>query len=169
MAKSESRQQQLLAGQSAISRKVFEIVPIQESWTVTDIHSALRAANVGAESRSVRRCLFELRDLGLIREHASGTFQRSPTAIKSKSEPVMSQPASKTVASIKKPESGALDALASLSAEVVGLSGEFSKRMNALAARIEEVALSVEAEREGNAETIAKAKRLQEIMKEFAQ
>ena len=81
----------------------------------------------------------------------------------------MSQPASKTVVAIKKPEPGALDALASLSAEVIGLSGEFSKRMNALAARIEEVALSVEAEREGNAETIAKAKRLQELMKEFAQ
>lgn len=81
----------------------------------------------------------------------------------------MSQPASKTVVAIKKPELGALDALASLSAEVLGLADEFSLRMKKLAGRIEEVALSVEAEREGNAETIAKAKRLQELMKEFAQ
>lgn len=71
------------------------------------------------------------------------------------------------VVSIKKPE-GALDVLAALSGEVVDLSAEFSKRMKMLAARIEEVALSVEAERESNAEAIIKAKRLQEALREFA-
>ena len=79
----------------------------------------------------------------------------------------MTQAAKQTVVPIKKPE-GALDALAGLSGEMVSLSDEFSKRMKALAGRIEEVALSVEAERESNAETITKAKRLQEALKEFA-
>jgi len=32
MSMSESRHQVLLAGQSAIARKVFEMVPIQECW-----------------------------------------------------------------------------------------------------------------------------------------
>jgi len=58
--------------------------------------------------------------------------------------------------------------LAALSGEVVSLSDEFSKRMKALAGRIEEVALSVEAERESNAEAIVKARRLQEALREFA-
>ena len=79
----------------------------------------------------------------------------------------MTHAAKQAVVPIKKPE-GALDVLAGLSGEVVSLSDEFSKRMKALAGRIEEVALSVEAERESNAETITKAKRLQEALKEFA-
>ena len=79
----------------------------------------------------------------------------------------MTQAAKPTVVSIKKSE-GALDVLAALSGEVVSLSDEFSKRMKALAGRIEEVALSVEAERESNAEAITKAKRLQEALREFA-
>ena len=79
----------------------------------------------------------------------------------------MTQAAKPTVVSIKKSE-GAPDVLAALSGEVVSLSDEFSKRMKALAGRIEEVALSVEAERESNAEAITKAKRLQEALREFA-
>lgn len=169
MAKSESRQQQLLAGQSAISRKVFEIVPIQEAWTYPDIYNALRAKSVGVESRSVHRCLFELRDIGLIREARSGYFQRSPISIKSKSEPVMSQPASNTVVAIKKSEIGALDALAALSGEVITLSDEIGQRMKKLAARIEEVALSVAAEQESNAEALGKLKQLQSLLKGMAQ
>lgn len=79
----------------------------------------------------------------------------------------MPQVVKQPVVSSKKPE-GALDVLATLSGEVVSLSDEFSKRMKALAGRIEEVALSVEAERESNAEAIVKAKRLQEALREFA-
>ncbi len=79
----------------------------------------------------------------------------------------MAQAAKQVVVPIKTPE-GALDALAVLSGEVVCLSEEFSKRMKALAVRIEEVALAVEAERESNAEAIVKAKRLQEALREFA-
>ena len=76
--------------------------------------------------------------------------------------------AAKQVVAPTKTTDGALDVLATLSGEVVSLSDEFSKRMKALAGRIEEVALSVEAERESNAEAIVKAKRLQEALREFA-
>ena len=79
----------------------------------------------------------------------------------------MPQASKQSVASTKTTV-GALDVLATLSGEVVSLSEEFSKRMKALAGRIEEVALSVEAERESNAEAIVKAKRLQEALREFA-
>ncbi|AHZ69148.1 hypothetical protein OU5_2069 [Pseudomonas mandelii JR-1] len=76
--------------------------------------------------------------------------------------------AAKQPVALTKTTAGALDVLAALSGEVVSLSDEFSKRMKVLAGRIEEVALSVEAERESNAEAIVKAKRLQEALREFA-
>ena len=164
----ESRQQQMLAGQSSIAQKVFGHVPIQARWSARDIHGAVLAANAsGASAYAVRRALGELKDAGLIREPIGGKFQRDVATPKSKKETVMPQAAKQTVVSIKKAE-GALDVLAALSGEVVSLSDEFSKRMKALASRIEEVALSVESERESNAEAITKAKRLQEALREFA-
>ena len=81
----------------------------------------------------------------------------------------MTQVAKKSVVSIKKAEAGALDALAGLSAEVIDLADEIGKRMKAMAARIEEVALSVESEREGNAEAVGKLKQLQELLKGISQ
>ena len=164
----ESRQQQMLAGQSSIAQKVFGHVPIQARWSARDIHGAVLAANAsGASAYAVRRALGELKDAGLIREPIGGKFQRDVATSKSKKETVMPQAAKQTVVSIKKSE-GTLDVLAALSGEVVSLSDEFSKRMKALASRIEEVALSVESERESNAEAITKAKRLQEALREFA-
>ncbi|QIH07152.1 MULTISPECIES: hypothetical protein [unclassified Pseudomonas] len=164
----ESRQQQMLAGQSSIAQKVFGYVPIQTSWIARDIHRAVLTANAsGASAYAVRRALGELKDAGLIREPEGGKFQRDPTTPKTKKEQTVTQAAKQVVVSIKTPE-GALDALAVLSGEVVCVADEFSKRMKALAARIEEVALTVEAERESNAEAIVKAKRLQEALREFA-
>lgn len=164
----ELREQQLLAGQSSIAQKVFGFVPIQDSWSTYEIRgAAMAAAATTAPDHAIRRALAELKDAGLIREPTGGKFRRDATTLKPKIEKIMTQPAKQTVVSIKKPE-GALDVLAALSGEVVSLSDEFSKRMKALAGRIEEVALSVEAERESNAETITKAKRLHEALKEFA-
>ena len=164
----ESRQQQMLAGQSSIAQKIFSYVPIQSCWTARDIHGAVLAANVsGASAYAIRRALGELKDAGLIREPIGGKFQRAVATPKSKKETTMPQASKQSVASTKTTD-GALDVLATLSSEVVNLSEEFSKRMKVLAGRIEEVALSVEAERESNAEAIVKAKRLQEALREFA-
>jgi hypothetical protein len=165
----ESRQTQILSGQSSIAQKVFGYVPMQASWSAHDIHGAVIAANAtGASAYAIRRALGELKDAGLIREPVGGKFQRDTAAPKPKKEQVMTPAAKPTVVSIKKPE-GALDVLAALSGEVVGLSSEFSKRMQALAVRIEEVALSVAAEQESNAETLGKVKQLQSLLKGFAE
>lgn len=165
----EARRQQMLAGQSSIAQKVFGYVPIQASWSAHDIHSAALTANAtGASAYAVRRALGELKDAGLIREPMGGKFQRDAITLKPKKEQAMTQAAKQAVTPIKKPEVGALDALATLSGEVVSLSDEFSKRMRALAVRIEEVALSVEAERENDAKAVIRAKRLQEVLREFA-
>lgn len=168
MAISEARLQQLLSGQSSIARKVFLHVPIQECWSAHDIHATALVANATSVSaHAVRRALCELRDAGIIREPLGGRFQRDAFTIKPKSEQAMPKPVSESVVLIKKPEVQALDALAGLSAEVVGLADEISTRLKVLAVRIEEVALSVEAEREGNATATAKLKQLQNLLKEI--
>lgn len=165
----ELRQQQILAGQSSIAQKVFGYVPIQTSWSNHEIHGAASAAKAtGASPYAIRRALGELKDAGLIREPVGGKFQRDAATPKLQKEQAVTQVAKQTVVSIKKTE-GALDVLAALSGEVVSLSDEFSKRMKALAGRIEEVALSVEVERESNAAAVGKLKQLQELLKGISQ
>jgi hypothetical protein len=161
----ESRQQQILAGQSSIAQKVFGYVPIQASWSTHEIHGAASTAKAtGASPYAIRRALGELKDAGLIREPIGGKFQRDAVTPKPEKEQAVTQIVKQTI-SIKKPEAGALDALAALSGEVVSLADDIGKRMKALAGRIEEVALSVETEREGNAEAVDKLKQLQSLLK----
>lgn len=165
----ESRQQQILAGQSSIAQKVFTLVPIQAAWRNHEIHgAALTAKATGASPYAIRRALGELKEAGLIREPVGGKFQRDAATPKTIKEQAVTQVAKQAVVSIKKSE-GALDVLASLSGEVVSLADDFSKRMKALASRIEEVALSVEAERETNAAAVGKLKQLQELLKGISQ
>lgn len=166
----ESRQKQLLAGQSSIAQKVFELVPIQASWSVHDIHGAAAQVNAtGASLYAMRRALGDLKDARLIREPIGGKFQRTAVTPKPKKEQGMNQAGKQTVVSTKQRDVGALDALAALSGEVISLSDEFGQRMKKLATRIEEVALSVEAEREDNAEALDDLKELQVLLKRFAQ
>ena len=165
----ESRQQQILAGQSSIAQKVFTLVPIQAAWSNHEIHgAALTAKATGASPYAIRRALGELKEAGLIREPVGGKFQRDAATPKTIKEQAVNQVAKQAVVSIKKSE-GALDVLASLSGEVVSLADDFSKRMKALASRIEEVALSVETERETNAAAVGKLKQLQELLKGISQ
>lgn len=165
----ESRQQQILAGQSSIAQKVFTLVPIQAAWSNHEIHgAAITAKATGASPYAIRRALGELKEAGLIREPVGGKFQRDAATPKPIKEQAVTQVAKQAVVSIKKPE-GALDVLACLSGEVASLGDEFSKRMKSLAARIEEVALSVESERETNAAAVGKLKQLQELLKGISQ
>ncbi len=166
----EARQQQVLAGQSSIAQKVFALVPIQAAWSNHEIHGAATTAKAtGASPYAIRRALGELKEAGLIREPIGGKFQRDAATPKPKKEQAVTQVANQAVVSIKKPEAGALDVLAGLSVEVVGLADEIGLRLKALAGRIEEVALSVEAERETNAAAVGKLKQLQELLKGISQ
>jgi hypothetical protein len=166
----ETRQQQMLAGQTALARKVFQVVPIQQHWAALEIHRALQASKTSsAEFPAVRACLGALKEHGLIREPVNGHFQRATATQKPRKEQAMPKTSAQTVVSIKKAEVGALDSLAVLSGEVFVLAEEFGQRMKAMAARIEEVALSVAADQESNAEALGKLKQLQALLKGIAQ
>lgn len=66
-----------LQGQTAIARKVYEVVPIQEAWSANEIMTALqRTTRSSMDFKIMHGCLRALRDSGLINEPKLGMFQR---------------------------------------------------------------------------------------------
>lgn len=73
------RMEQLLQGQTNITRKVYEFVPIQEAWPASKILNAMRQQNRVVDTRSLDYCLEALAHSGLIRRNAKDqTYQRQP-------------------------------------------------------------------------------------------
>ena len=77
MSMSSARQQVLLSGQTAVAKKVFEVVPIQDAWDHRQIQGALqRATRSTLDFRIMQGCLNTLKQAGLINEPRSGYFER---------------------------------------------------------------------------------------------
>lgn len=171
----ESRQRQLLEGQSSVARKVFECVPIQEAWSENEIVKAMRAAGPTIASHAVRGCLLDMFDVGLIKRPSANYYQRVPvqpflrlSAAPTQKPTPASEPAM-TTTTVKKTETAPLDLLGTVATELALLASEFGERLRALALRVEEVALTVEAQREADAAIIAQANQLKVLLKGFGE
>lgn len=169
MAAKADRQLHLLAGQSSLARKVFEVVPIQEAWPLGVIISTLHASGTSSAGyRAVQACIGELKEHGLVREPKSGNYQRD-AILKTEKEPVVAKESKSIVVGIRPQvpaDAPTLDTLAQLATEVTEFAEEVSNRLLDLATRIEAAALQVETERTANAGAANKLKRLQEALKD---
>ncbi|MFM0165711.1 hypothetical protein PQR39_35445 [Paraburkholderia sediminicola] len=66
-----------LDSMTAISRKVFEAVPIQESWTANQIVTALaRTTSTRPDLKTATGCLDTLKQCGLVKETERGLFRQ---------------------------------------------------------------------------------------------
>lgn len=185
----ESRQQQLLQGQSSQARKIFEAVPIAECWTESTINKAIRLT--GAQiipSHTLRACLRDMCEAGLVRETPGGYYQRiavtrtAPTSQKaqeqmsSQSAPVRAAASEIVVAhkidlaitqhdEVVEPKPTAATALLALTIQVNDLHATFSKSFMALAEQLEAVAAQVEEEQAANAESLKNLAQLRTLLK----
>lgn len=71
-----SRRDVLLGGQTAMARKVYEAVPIQETWTVARIMAELSRLTYQMPVRNVQGALRALVEAGLIREPERESYKR---------------------------------------------------------------------------------------------
>ncbi len=152
----------LLQGQTGLARKVYEATPIREAWTVGQIQGRMKDGG-SVEHRVVVACLKDMREAGLVREVA-GVFQRTEVRAKPiKNE--MREEVSMAKPVITKPEQSSMDILSDLSTEIGELAADIGGRLKRMAARVEEVALTVELERERSAEGLTKLAQLQALLK----
>ena len=149
------KQQQKLAGQSSVARKVFEHVPISEYWASAQVARELnRATGSVMDLRVLTGCLMTLRDAGLVRMTASGGFRREPVALPfvptTKSEPM-------------KPTNPAAQPSREVSA--IDLLAGIAKSLRAVALEIETAAIAIEESRAKDAGELQKLRQLQALLK----
>jgi hypothetical protein len=163
-----AKQEILMQGQTGVAKKVYECVPINEPWTSSQVMTAMRNLTGSTpDNRIVSGCLVSLVDSGLVKKSGRDQFQRIAVDAKQKNqESSMAKAELKLeVVSEKKSVGTPLEMLSDLAGEIVAMANNLQR----LAARVEDVALAVEQEREGNAAAVGKLKQLQDLLKGISQ
>ena len=160
-----AKRDQLMQGQTGIAKKIYECVPIMEPWNEVKIMQHLqRSTGSTPDGRVFQGCLKTLRDSGLIKQTAAKCFQRvsveqkQPTMEPKMTLVVPAQEQPKPATEVKK--QSAIELLGELAGEVMGIAAH----MQRLAARVEDVALAIEQEREATSEELAKARQLKTLL-----
>lgn len=154
MSLSASRQRVLLDGQTAMARKVFEVVPIAESYTAQQIHSALvRNTRANVDFRVIEGCLSMLHGAGLVSK-SSNLYQRAP--VKSKSDTTMKQTETDE------------EQDAPTQQTAVEILTELAERARKLAADLDAAAALIIEENQNRDANVRKLEQLQSILKSLA-
>ncbi|MCA8430054.1 hypothetical protein [Burkholderia seminalis] len=159
-----AKYQAALSGQSAIAKKVLEMVPIQEAWSRAEIAGhLLRVTKSSPDPAVIEGCLGRLKDSGLIREPSRGRYQR----VEVREREVLQVPVQKSEITIAPPEVQAalpIEILAKLSERARSLATELVM----LASDIETAALTIEQDNAENAANLEKLRQFQSLLKSLA-
>lgn len=167
-----TRQQAILDGLTGTSRKVYEAMPIAESWTITKIIAELRRRGISTDYSSVQGSLVHLLDHKCIKEPLKGQYIR----VEMKEEPEKAKPEKTKLAftlveptpepkAVPQPEkapeeTGMLDALATL-AESLKAAGW---KLIGQAREVEELALRLEAKDQTMKQDYERVKQLRSLL-----
>ncbi|MFM0210431.1 hypothetical protein PQQ96_23800 [Paraburkholderia sediminicola] len=156
-----AKYQSALNAQSAIAKKVLEMVPIQEAWSRNEIASNLRRVTKSSPDVAVLDgCLVRLKDAGLIRERQTGLYQRVEIREREVLH-VATEISVEHIEVVSAPAKSPIDILSALSERVRTV----ATSMLVLASDIETAALTIEqANAESNA-NVDKLRQLQALLK----
>lgn len=147
--------QSRLDGQSSIAKKVYQFIPIADSWTHQQIASEMvRVTGAHTDHRIMQGCINTLKDSGLVKEPQRGKFQR--TEIKTKEE----APKKEDLV-IQKPTAKAPQKKQS----AIEILSEISEDMRNVAKKLDDAALRIAEQDESNAENLKKLEALQGILR----
>ncbi|CAB4134781.1 hypothetical protein UFOVP274_61 [uncultured Caudovirales phage] len=158
-------------GLTSVSRKVYNAVPIGESWTPAWIASEIGRTGTAPEMKIIQGCLTSLKDNGLISETPLGKFSRKAVkmtpVIKPEEIKVFKHKPAVTVIKAEPVEEETveiesnIDKLASLAKRTI----EVSNMLKILAADIENAALAIEEQNQARDKENAKIQQLVQLLK----
>lgn len=148
------------------ARKVYEAVPIQESWTTAQIMQELYRRGVKQDLNIIQGALNTLDDMGLIKAMSNKVYQRVPVSDSLPDEEDNDVQEPEQVMANATPNPTPLDpfeVLAKLSERVRKLAGEVDK----VSLELEQAALNVQAYMDQNATELNDLRQLKELLGRF--
>jgi len=169
----EARFNAIYRGISEQAKRVYQVVPITDKWSVSQIMTELARINGSKDVRIVSGCLNTLKDSGLVKEVAGGMWVRVEVKIKQPAAVVIeavAQPedAEPVPAINTKPEPTPVSKIVSPMERIGALSSQalaIIQSLHQLAADIEAAALEIEEQMESNNRDNAKLQQLKELLK----
>nr|WP_230961686.1 hypothetical protein [Burkholderia thailandensis] len=162
------RQQSILRGMPSVAQKVFEFVPIQESWTTKQIVAQVKATTKAQiDSRTADNCLARLKDAGLVREVTRGEFRRVRLATCGVEADAVDEAELETSALVSEAP-GKRDSTASPIDLLSGIANRLTvtvESIREIAAEIETAALVIEEQQAANGREADKLRQLQALLK----
>lgn len=113
-----SRQQSLYRGMNSAAKKVYDVVPMQEWWTIGKIMKELERQGSVQQHKGVNGCLGYMLSVGLVDKNKTDEFQRVPVKIATvmpDDPPLAPPPTKEQIEMATIPENGTLNPLAILS------------------------------------------------------
>ncbi|MBV6321922.1 hypothetical protein [Duganella violaceipulchra] len=171
MSISQSRFEAIFSGQSSVAKKVYDAVPISESWNVKRITAELIRQGTGQDPRTIAGCLDTLKRSGLINELLRGEFRRESVKevtvkkveVEVNSKPV-GVPTPEAPAPVLQPGVSPMDVLGHLAARAAAL----SQMARNLCADIENAAVEIQQHVESVEQDTQKFKQLQSLLKSMS-
>lgn len=163
----EAQLAQAHQGLNGIARKVYAAVPMVEHWSTAQVLAELRRTGHACDAHVVGGCLDTLRGRGLIREPSRGMFVRVPVRLRPAAPAIDEEIA--VVAPVVTPQPpvaapapvAPLDRLAQLAAVL----RQQARDADALAAKVEEIALDVQLQVDAERAGGEKLRQLQALLK----
>nr|DAH87993.1 MAG TPA: hypothetical protein [Caudoviricetes sp.] len=160
-----AKYQAALSGQSAIAKKVLEMVPIQEAWSRTEIAGhLLRVTKSSPDAAVIDGCLGKLKASGLIREASRGRYQRIEVREKEVVKVPISEATLAAVVAVEERAVAPIEILSKLSERARSL----ATQVVMLASDIETAALTIEQSNAENAANLEKLRQLQSLLKSLS-
>lgn len=150
------KQKEKLSSQTSIAQKVFQFVPIQESWTIGQIaESMYRITRSRVDVNVIKSCLMRMSDAGLLVASAGGVFR---VGVKAEVTTTLSAQKEKKTLENKtehKPTNiSAIELLAGI-----------AKSVRALASEIEAAAIAIDKARSSDQKQFEQLRQLKDILK----
>lgn len=168
-----AKKQALYQGLTAVAKRVYDAVPIGETWTAHQVTAEMRrVSGHSPEHKVVAGCLGNLVQIGLVQEQSRGSFQRVAVRAPRRDEdpikvvaalapPVQPYPAQAPMTVSTPKDKTAIDKLSDL-AERVGALAASCKQISD-----EMLAVGIQLEQEGkeNSAALEKLRQLRDIFK----
>jgi hypothetical protein len=163
----QSKFESVFRGMTMQAKKVYECVPISESWTPAQIMGELHRRNVSmSDKHVVMGCLNSMIDSGIVNEVSRGEFKREAIRPKCDVKVFVSQviePIQEP--EVKKPNPAPAPVPTPAPGNPLDLLGEFAQRLRALADDAERIAMAIASQAEKNDAETAKMRQLQALLK----